>query len=59
LKASGWNLNFTLSARRRFPELFESRARKNGALKSDPLWRRSGAISPFQVEKILRALQNV
>jgi hypothetical protein len=30
----------------------ESRARKNGALKSDPLWRRSGAISPFQVKKI-------
>jgi hypothetical protein len=31
---------------------FESRARKNGALNKDPLWRRSGAISPFQVEKI-------
>jgi hypothetical protein len=25
---------------------------KNGALDKDPLWRRSGAISPFQGEKI-------
>jgi hypothetical protein len=35
----------------------ESRARKNGALKSDPLWRRSGAISPFQRMSIKEVAQ--